>query len=1112
VDSPDVTLLMDDQQQRWQRGERVLVESYLARYPALAAAPGDLLDLIYHEVVLREESGDSPRLEEYQRRFPALQEKLSRQFEVHLALASGRHSAAGETSVGGTVRASGPPPADLPSLPGYEVLERLGHGGAGVVYRARQTALGRDVALKLLRDWPGADAKDLERVLEEARALARLKHPHVVQIHAVEEYRPADGGRPVPLLCLEYVEGGNLAGRLRGQPLPARTAAALVETLARAAAYLHERGLIHCDLKPANVLLDPSGEHAAGLGVPKIADFGFARLTGPDAAGRGDTIGGTAGYMAPEQAAGKTAEISTATDVYALGAILYECLTGRPPFLGATRKEVLDQVVSCEPVPPQRLQPGVPRDLETICLKCLQKQPAKRYATAQALADDLRRFQNGEPIIARPVGPAERLWLWCWRHPTVSLLAAVLLLVVAGSLTAITAKVREVWHERDELDTANRELEAQLYVTRVLLAYRAWLDADLVKVNQLLDACPPGLRRLEWYALRRRSQGPRLSIPTRGRPVDLAAGKVLRRFPGDLSVQALARNADGSRLAVVVEGEQKLMVWDAAGMKCHWSRPSAEVGRHVHDLRFVDGGAAVLTVGEGPDPGGSGTTVLEFQRWDSRTGKRLTTVTTPPLAGRTHVGLSPDGSLLAWMTPFDAGGVALATPIYDTTTGQVLWWLGDQKPIRCVAFSRDNRLIAASGGAVKLWHALTRKEICTLGETACGAYALEFSPDGQTLVTVGRENDIRLWKAGEPAAGVLRFPDNLGAPLGVLGRSAGPIRELAYNGEQLVTLRTDGVLEVWDLRDRGLTSVDEVMDYPASIAFRPDGADLRISLGRRTLLPRGATPTVVVTGRRDGSPWSIGGDPQGVLLSLDARLLAVVGPDGTRVWELDSRKVLFSTPGLTAVGFTADGSLLGVLGDGKSAVLAVVENTTGKERHRLEGPPGAVGGTTVSADGRLAAVAYEDRSVLVWDLTTGKRVHSFRVPGGDRFALLALRSDGRRLVLLERAAVVRDAANGQLRFALTGQGSPITCAAYSPDGLRLLTGSADGSVKLWDAGSGQEFLSFQDRRLPVRWVTFSPDGRRFAAGCGGGILAPSTTNPAAFLIWDARPPDQEGKE
>ncbi len=315
--------------------------------------------------------------------------------------------------------------------PGYQLFGEIGRGGMGVVYKARQVRLDRVVALKMILAGANARPIELARFRNEAQAIARLHHPHIVQIYEVADQ---DG---LPYFALEYVGGGNLAWKTAGQPQPVAWAARMTETIARAVHYAHEHGILHRDLKPANILLTEDG-------APKITDFGLAKKLdeGPSQTRTGIVVG-TPSYMAPEQARGASREVGPASDVYALGALLYDLLTGRPPFQGESATQTLLRVLQADPVPPRQFQPSVPRDLETICLKCLEKEPQRRYATAGEMADDLARFLAGDSIRARPTGPAERLWRWARRNPRVAALgAAVAVLLVAVAIVSATAAVR----------------------------------------------------------------------------------------------------------------------------------------------------------------------------------------------------------------------------------------------------------------------------------------------------------------------------------------------------------------------------------------------------------------------------------------------------------------------------------------------------------------------------------------------------------------------------------------------------------------------------------------------------------------------------------------------
>jgi serine/threonine protein kinase/tetratricopeptide (TPR) repeat protein len=473
-----MTSCCSDQRRRWLKGDRIRVEAYLVRQPALAADREALLDLIYNEIVLREQHGERAGLEEYVKRFPQFADELGRQFEVHRAI---ERAAADVVATAATLRAPPLPPRSVEtvvaagtSIAGYEVLNEVGSGAMGTVYRARQGSLNRCVALKFIRGGASASAAARARFRREAEAAARLQHSNIVQIHAVGEH---DG---LPFLSLELVNGPSLAQAIDGRRSPPEQAVVLVETLARAMAHAHQNGVVHRDLKPGNILLQISdcrlqNDETSDQGrspspvaipspiifnlqsaIPKITDFGVAKLLDGEAASASGELLGTPRYMAPEQAAGRA--VGPAADVYSLGAILYELLTGRPPFTGATVLEILHQVGSHDPVPPRRLRPQLPRDLETICLKCLEKRPERRYAAARELADDLHRFLAGEPIHARPAGRTERVWKWARRRP-----AAAALVVVSCVALAATGLLG-LWHpivvrDREEQSRAEERQE-----------------------------------------------------------------------------------------------------------------------------------------------------------------------------------------------------------------------------------------------------------------------------------------------------------------------------------------------------------------------------------------------------------------------------------------------------------------------------------------------------------------------------------------------------------------------------------------------------------------------------------------------------------------------------
>jgi tetratricopeptide (TPR) repeat protein/tRNA A-37 threonylcarbamoyl transferase component Bud32 len=478
-------LVLKHQREAWRRGEPALVETYLAQQPTLQADAQAILDLIYHEIVLREESGELPKLEEYRHRFPDLGPELEIQFEVDDAIQreSGYRGDEHRTLV--RVEPAHSSSARIPTIPGYEMLGELGHGGMGVVYKARQLRLNRTVALKMILAADYASPEASLRFLAEAESIARIHHPHVVQIFAFGDH----DGRPY--FEMEYVDGGSLADRVSAKTWAVGDAARLVETIARAIDAAHRLGVVHRDLKPANILLTADG-------LPKVADFGLAKCLDTETGiTRTEWIVGSPSYMAPEQAGKSDKPIGPPADVYSLGAILYELLTGRPPFQAGTVLETLEQVRSVEPIAPARLRPKLPRDLVTICLKCLSKEPAERYETAAALADDLRRFQAGETIRARPVGMYERVWRWCRREPAV---ASMALALFAGLVGVATQWRRAESHLKEALEQRGlaQENERKQRATNQALELATERERTAGRRTQeRFGAAMKGLRRFE---------------------------------------------------------------------------------------------------------------------------------------------------------------------------------------------------------------------------------------------------------------------------------------------------------------------------------------------------------------------------------------------------------------------------------------------------------------------------------------------------------------------------------------------------------------------------------------------------------------------------------------
>lgn len=451
---------------RWKNRDplnRVQLEKYLERFESLNQ-PAIVKRLIQQEVRCRAAIGETPVSEDYQPRFQGVtvefpsapqdtgwaeqaQEDTDREIRTIMPLAREAAVPPDGATIGPSETSLDDPGGDTDAVPGYELLGELGRGGMGVVYQARDTKLKRTVALKMILSGAHASDEDMQRFQMEAEAVARLQHPNIVQIFEVGEHQGN------PYISLEYQQGGGLDQKIAGKPQNIEESAKLIETLSRAMEVAHQQEIIHRDLKPANILLSSEGE-------PKITDFGLAKRMDDDSnQTKTGAVMGTPSYMPPEQASSSIETLGPAADTYALGAILYHLLTGRPPFQSETQLDTLMQVISDEPVPPSRLNSNVPADLETICLKCLQKDIKRRYTTAAALAEDLRRFQTGEPIAARPVSALERGWKWARRRPAVAGMIGV------SALALISLIAGGLWYNaqlQDSLTVAeNRRQEAQ---------------------------------------------------------------------------------------------------------------------------------------------------------------------------------------------------------------------------------------------------------------------------------------------------------------------------------------------------------------------------------------------------------------------------------------------------------------------------------------------------------------------------------------------------------------------------------------------------------------------------------------------------------------------------
>ncbi len=953
------------------------------------------------------------------------------------------------------------PGKEMPDVPGFHLLRELGRGGMGVVYLAHQEGLDRFVALKMILAAAHAGSEELMRFRIEAAAISRLQHPNLVQIYAADE---CDGR---PYFALEFVDGGSLHEKFDGKPQPPAKAAQLVETLARAMHYAHQRGIVHRDLKPGNVLLTREG-------TPKITDFGLAkRMDSGHGQTRTGSIMGTPSYMAPEQAAGKSREIGPHTDVYALGAMLYEFLTGRPPFLAETGWDTIVQVINQEPVPPSGLQPKVPPDLETICLKCLTKDPRRRYTSAEALADDLARFASNEPILARPVGRTERLVKWVRRRPalaaTVGFAAAAAVGLLAGGL---------VYH---------LNLQRQVDVNRQTL-----VRLDVTNGVRLLDG-GDGFGALVWFAeaLDKDRGDPRRESVHRMR-----YASVLRQCPQltqlwfhDGGIRHASFRPDGRRV-VTAGADGAARVWDVEGGQAV-GEPLKHAGAVVQAW-FSPDGRRVVTASE------DGTARV----WDAETGKPVT----PPLAHGQSLEcatFSPDGRRV--LTAADTN----AAHLWDAERGgRVGSPLAHEGTVHYAAFSPDGRRIVTAGGdrVARLWDAASQKPIGQpLGHEGPVAFAT-FSPDGTRVVTASDDHTARVWQVatGEPACPPLRHGDR--------------VKWAAFSpdGRRVVTASDDDTAKVWDAASGRVLAppLRHGSDVRRYAAFSPDG---------RWVVTTSDDNTARVWDAVSGAPVTTNLIHNGTVhcgaFSPDGRLLVSVSEDHTaRLWDLATGSLLLDTTRAGAADAnspaddtpgevrSADGKLsLRV----KDQTAQVVDAATGTER----GPRLSHGARIIfaafSPDGRWAVTAGDDQTARVWDLATGGQ----RCPPLEHASIIrhaGFSRDGERVVTTssDNTARVWDARAGKLLSPPLRHHGTVDYASFSPDGSRVATGSRDQTARVWDAATGNPITPSLRHPKDVRRADFSDDGRRLTTLADDGMKRewslPEDYRPVPELIDLAR--------
>jgi WD40 repeat protein len=1056
-----VELACRDLERRLQAGQPARAEQYLERFPALCRESAAAVEVIATEFQQRGSREANLAPEEYWQRFPKFAAELAERIQT-----------------GG------------PVVPGYQILGVLARGGMGVVYRAQHLSLKRLVALKMILAGAHAGEEDLARFRQEAEAVARLQHPHIVQIHDVGELNR------LPYFAMEFVEGGSLDKKLQATAQPAQAAAEMVETLAQAVHYAHQRGVVHRDLKPANVLLTADGQ-------PKITDFGLAkRLDVELGQTRTGAIVGTASYMAPEQASGKSKNVGPAADVYALGAVLYEMLTGRPPFNAVNVMDNLTQVIQEEPVPPRRLQPKVPHDLETICLKCLHKDQRKRYASAEQLADDLRRFRNGEPILARPVGRVERLGRWCRRNPRVAVLLVGLLLVSLAALAGAAGAVYQGFRAKDE-ELARRAAQMQAGEEKARASQAARDAEEKARASQAAQDAETIRRRQSEAAEWERRAAVAESEHFYQRAA-LNYAKALQAFDSPktrsrwmealqqslVPVETSSRRVFAGWLTYTPDG-QELVSGDFQGGAIRiWSADTGKLrlvlrGHPPRNVSEINGEGISFVRGIGFLPGKPNEMVSVgrdgvIRVWDRRTGAELRHSS----AGTTA---APAPRLLAMaIEPLVVAG-ARRRILTSDVNGSLAWW--DAKSLEKVREVRGAHLP----------HLPYVNAVCYR------------PPDGREFASTGEDGVVRLWDPdgillatlvpAEPAAGAAQAVA-LGASrlamapvlaiVGLLRGGPWPIGmlDLAYSpdGRQLASGGADGRIYLWDTSTRKLVRRLEGHGAVTPQGGRPTRFVRKLTYASVNRLFSGGVDGTIrewdpTTGKQNPRPtWQHGShildsrSVRGLALRPDGRQIASSGSDGSiRIWDVQDGKLVARLEGnldvteeaghrigLGTSAYCADNHLLITDSQPQDAYLRAWDTRPLRERRAYTGLPWIERPNTLN-DRRISALAiHPDGSRFVssepngdliwWDTVTGQ---ALRIQGAHK----PLNRDQ----LANQLAAHPETAEGA-ENARAGHWSwqTVSCLAWSHNGKWVASAGQDRRLRIWDAQTREPITAWTD--------------------------------------------------
>jgi WD40 repeat protein/serine/threonine protein kinase len=1046
----------------------------------------------------------------------------------------------------------------------YRIVREIGRGGMGIVYEAVQTSLGRSVALKVLPFAAALDPRQLQRFKNEAQAAAHLHHTHIVPVFGV------GCERGIHYYAMQFIAGQTLAALIRelrqqagkekcGSKTPVdgttveergpanvtrpiaprssfldpaqaaffRTVATLGVQAAEALEHAHQQGVVHRDIKPANLLID-------GAGNLWITDFGLARLQGDTGLTMSGDLLGTVRYMSPEQALGKGTVVDPRTDIYSLGVTLYELLTLEPAHNGRDRQEVLRQIAEDEPIPLRALNKAIPAELETIVLKALSKAGDERYASAQELADDLRRFLEDKPIRARRPSLRQRAAKWARRHKTVVRAALVVLLLAVVGLAVSTVFI---WEAKEDLKQALERERQNAYYQRIALAEREWSANNLNRMLQLLDECPPDLRGWEWHYLQRlrvktlpplrhdsavfcavfSPDGERIATASQDGHVtiwDARCGRQLFQFRAhDKHARSVAFSPDG-RLLATCSWDRTVKIWDISTFAPGRTPSPLRTMRHrgtVYSVLFSPDGKRLATAGgrralaETPE-----VELAETKVWDPISGQEVCTLEGAERETWSALAFSPDGqSLVTGHRLPQIGFSGNIVYVWDANTGRKRCTLrGHTQPVTSVAFSPDGRFVASGAGKprdfvgtdgeLKLWDVEHGREILDM-RAHITVFAVAFSPDGRRLFSAGEDQTIKLWDM------------DTGKEVLTLRGHFGTVRSLAFSpdGRRLVSAGHDATVRVWDATplngqtDAACLTLRGHRGDVTSIAFHPDG---------RCLASASLDQTIKLWDFRTGNElFTLPGHRSAVLylaFSPDGRFLASgeSRDRNVKLWDATTWQVIrtfpqprFNTLNAGVAFSPRDGKLLAVASTAENTgqVVAVWDTETGHVRHHLHGHTWNIQGVAFDPAGRFVASTGNTGMVLVWDLCAGGGPVTLRPKHDGNGYSVAFSPDGKYLVSasMDRTVRVWNSGTWELLRTLPDALGGIRSVAFAPDSRRLAWGGTDTTVKVADPTTGQMLETLRGHTGWVNAVVFSPDGRQIASASADGTVK----------IWQAPP-------